>query len=71
MFSTRKHYPDSVPTSVAQLALTPECCFLSGEATHTNFKVFGLTRPCSNPRCTALKATTVNFHYWWSKQKYS
>ena len=26
-------------------ALSPECCVLSGEATNTNFKVFGLTRP--------------------------
>jgi hypothetical protein len=26
-------------------ALSPQCCVLSGEATNTNFKVFGLSRP--------------------------
>ena len=61
MFSTRKHYPDSVPTSVAQLALTPECCFLSGEATHTNFKVFGLTRPVFEPTMYSTQGDHCQF----------
>jgi hypothetical protein len=30
--------------SQSVFALNPSCCVLSGEATNTNFKVFGLTR---------------------------
>jgi len=30
-------------------ALSPECCLLSGEATNTNFIVFGLMRPGLEP----------------------
>jgi hypothetical protein len=39
--STRTHYPDSEPTS---LLFSLYCCVFCGEATHTNFIVFGLTR---------------------------
>ena len=37
--------------SQSVFALTPYCCVLSGEATrsHTNFIVFGLTRPGLEP----------------------
>ena len=38
--------------------LTRECCVLSGEATNTNFKVFGLTWGSSS-RTTALEASTI------------
>jgi hypothetical protein len=40
---TRTHYPDSEPTIQTVFALSPKCC-VSGEATNTNFLVFGLTR---------------------------
>jgi len=34
-------------------------CVLSGEATHTNFIVFGLTRSGSNPQSTTLEASKL------------
>ena len=39
----------------SQPVLTLECCMLSGEATNTNYIVFG-----SNPRYTTLEASTLN-----------
>ena len=41
------------------VALSPLGCMLSGEATHTNFKVFGLIRRGSNPRSTSFEASTL------------
>ena len=41
---TRTHYPDSKQTSLCSL-----CCALSGEATNTNFIVFGVTRSGLEP----------------------
>ena len=37
--------------------LSPKCCTIGGEATNTNFKVFGLTRPGLEPKihCIARK----------------
>jgi hypothetical protein len=40
-------------TSQPGFALSPYCCVLSGEATHTNLIVFGLTLRGPNPRSTA------------------
>ena len=37
------------PVIVFALALSPYCCVLSGEATNTNFIVFGLTRQGLKP----------------------
>ena len=36
-------------TSQPVFALSPECCVLNGEATNTNFIVFGLTQPGLEP----------------------
>ena len=36
--------------------LTPLCCLLSREATHTHVLVFGLTRLCSNSQSTEVEA---------------
>jgi len=35
--------PDQIPSQPV-FALSPYCCVLSGEATNTNFIVFGFTR---------------------------
>jgi hypothetical protein len=37
-------------SQIPVFALIAYCCVLSGEATHTNFTVFGLTRPGLKPR---------------------
>jgi hypothetical protein len=42
------------------LALSPKCCVLSGEATNTNFKVFGLTRPGLELTSCALIELTIS-----------
>ena len=43
-------------------ALTPQCCVLSGEATNTNFLVFGLTRPGREPTIYRTGSEHAN-HY--------
>jgi hypothetical protein len=40
-------------------ALSPKCCVLSGEAANTNFIVFDLSRPGSNPQSTVFKVSTL------------
>jgi hypothetical protein len=54
------HYPDSERQSV--FALSPQCCVLSGEATNTNFIVFGLTRPGLELTTYRIRGEHVN-HY--------
>ena len=42
--------------------LSPWCCVLSGEATHTNFMVFGLTRSALEPMIFCTRGQHAN-HY--------
>ena len=44
------------------LSLIPYCCVLSGEATNTNFIVFGLTRPELEPTIYRTRGQHAN-HY--------
>ena len=46
-------------SSQTVVALSPLCCMLRGEATNTNFIVFGLTQPGLKPRSTALEMSTL------------
>jgi hypothetical protein len=41
-------------------ALSPYCCVLNGEATNTNFIVFGLTRPRLEPTIYRSRGEHVN-----------
>ena len=50
------------------LAISPLCCMLSGEATNTNFIVFGLTP--LNPRSTAIEASTLTITPQMYKSRY-
>ena len=43
-------------------ALSPQCCVLSGEATNTNFIVFGLTQPGLEPTIYRTRGEHAN-HY--------
>ena len=43
-------------------SLSPECCVLSGEATNTNFIVFGSTRPGLEPTIYRTRGEHAN-HY--------
>ena len=45
--STSSHYSDFEPISFSYL--TPSCCVLNGEATNTNFTLFGLTQAGLEP----------------------
>ena len=45
--STSSHYSDFEPTSFCYF--TPSCCVLNGEATNTNFILFGLTQAGIEP----------------------
>jgi hypothetical protein len=42
--------------------LSPQCCVLIGEATNTNFIVFGLTRPGLEPTIYCTRGEHTN-HY--------
>ena len=44
----------------SQSALSPKCCMLSGEATHTNFIVFGLTQPGLKPTIYCTRGEHAN-----------
>jgi hypothetical protein len=59
MVSVRTPYSDSEPTV---FVLSPPCCVLSGEATHTNFIVLDLTRPELKPTIYHIPGEHAN-HY--------
>ena len=58
--STRTHYSDSEPASLCSFSLM--LCVYSGEATNTNFKIVGLTRPGLVPTIYRTRGEHAN-HY--------